>query len=55
MKAKKSSKPGVKVTQDRQALLSIQEVLDGTEWSVEMLETIADVLRLAGYQVRECE
>lgn len=38
---------------DRLALKAIQEILDGTDWNPEMLEIIADVLRLAGYPVRD--
>lgn len=35
------------------ALLAIQELLDGKEWSPDTLAEIADVLRLAGYPVRD--
>lgn len=31
----------------------IADMLDGKEWSVETLDEIADVLRTAGYQVRD--
>lgn len=33
----------------------IAEMLDGKEWSVETLDEIADVLREAGYQVRDVD
>lgn len=31
----------------------IAAMLDGTEWSIDTLDDIADVLRTAGYQVRD--
>lgn len=34
---------------------AIAEMLDGKEWSVETLDEIADVLRAAGYQVRDVD
>ena len=33
----------------------IAEMLDGKEWSVETLDEIAEVLRTAGYQVRDSD
>ena len=33
----------------------VAEMLDGKEWSVEMLDDIAEVLRTAGYQVRDSQ
>jgi hypothetical protein len=38
---------------DRDAIDAIHEVLDGTEWSIDMLDTIADVIRLTGRTLRE--
>lgn len=32
---------------------AIARMLDGTEWTVDTLDEIADVLRAAGYQVRD--
>ena len=31
----------------------IAAMLDGTEWTVDLLDEIAEVLRTAGYQVRD--
>jgi len=36
-------------------LEAIHEVLDGTYWSADTLEQIADLLRGAGYQIRSPE
>lgn len=36
-----------------EALLAIQELMDGVEWSADTLDHIADILRAAGYQVRD--
>lgn len=33
----------------------IAAMLDGKEWSVETLDEIAEVLRTAGYQVRDSD
>ena len=33
----------------------IANMLDGKEWSVETLDEIAEVLRAAGYQVRDAD
>lgn len=33
----------------------IAKMLDGKEWSVETLDEIAEVLRTAGYQVRDVD
>lgn len=41
------------VRDDRAALLAIHAILDGTEWSVETVGQIADVLRAAGFAVRD--
>lgn len=38
---------------DHEALLLIQEVLDGTAWNETMLNEIAAILTNAGYQVRD--
>ncbi len=34
-------------------LTGIQELLDGQEWTVDMLASIAILLRAAGYRVRD--
>ena len=31
----------------------IAAMLDGTEWTVDLLDEIAEILRTAGYQVRD--
>ena len=33
----------------------IADMMDGTEWSIDLLDEIAEVLREAGYQVRDSE
>lgn len=40
---------------DHQALLDIQELMDGVNWSPDTLSAIADVLENAGYRVRDTE
>lgn len=35
------------------ALLAIQELMDGVEWTPDTLDQIADILRDAGYRVRD--
>ena len=40
---------------DHQALLDIQELMDGVEWSPETLDAIAVVLTRAGYAIREVD
>jgi hypothetical protein len=40
---------------DHEAMLAIQELLDGQVWTAEVLEEIADVLQQAGYRVRDIE
>lgn len=41
------------VKRDIQALNDIHALLDGTEWSNETLEQIAEILRESGREVRE--
>lgn len=36
---------------DHQALLDIQELMDGVNWSPDTLEAIAEILEGAGYRV----
>lgn len=36
-----------------EALLRIQELLDGVEWTPDTLEAIAVVVQAAGYRVRD--
>ena len=38
---------------DHQAMLAIQQELDGVEWTAETLERIAEILRHAGYRIRD--
>jgi len=38
---------------DHDALLAIQEILDGVEWSADTLPRIAEILESAGYRVRD--
>ena len=40
---------------DHEAMLAIQELLDGQAWTAEVLEEIADVLQQAGCRVRDIE
>ena len=44
--------PGAAVRQT-EALDAMQRVLDGTEWSADTLDEIADILRDAGYTVSD--
>jgi len=37
---------------DHEAMLQIQEALDGREWNADTLETIAAILVEAGYRLR---
>ena len=37
------------------ALDAIHATMDGTEWDSDTLDTIADVLQLAGYEVRDAD
>jgi hypothetical protein len=38
---------------DHNALLAIQELLDGVEWTPDTLDNIAEILTRAGYRVRD--
>jgi hypothetical protein len=40
---------------DREAMLAIQQELDGTEWTAETLERIAEILQHAGYRIRDLD
>lgn len=40
---------------DSDAMLAIQELMDGVEWTMDTLDAIADILRKAGYRVRDLE
>jgi hypothetical protein len=40
---------------DHEAMLAIQQELDGTEWTAETLERIAEILQQAGYRVRDLD
>lgn len=37
------------------ALLRIQELMDGVEWTPDTLQEIAEVLEQAGYRIRDTE
>lgn len=37
------------------ALLAIQELLDGVEWTPSTLEAIAEILRKSGYRIRDLD
>jgi len=38
---------------DHEAMLAIQELLDGTEWSADTLDRIAAIVIAAGYRIRD--
>jgi hypothetical protein len=40
---------------DHQAMLAIQQELDGVEWTAETLERVAEILQHAGYRVRDLD
>ena len=40
---------------DHDAMLAIQELLDGVEWSANTLEEIAAVVIKAGYRIRDLD
>jgi len=40
---------------DHDAMLAIQELMDGVEWNADTLKEIANVLELAGYRVRDLD
>src|SRR5439155_15080322 len=40
---------------DHEALLAIQELMDGVEWSPDTLDEIASVMRRAGYRIRDTD
>ena len=40
---------------DHDAMLAIQQQLDGVEWTAETLEQIADILQQAGYRIRDLD
>jgi len=37
----------------QEALLAIQEAMDGVEWTPDTLDTIAKIMREAGYLIRD--
>jgi hypothetical protein len=43
------------IMSDHEAMLAIQQELDGTEWTAETLERIAEVLQHAGYRIRDLD
>jgi hypothetical protein len=40
---------------DHEAMLAIQQELDGTAWTAETLERIAEILQHAGYRIRDLD
>jgi hypothetical protein len=40
---------------DHEAMLAIQELMDGTEWNADTLEAIAEIMVRAGYRIRDLE
>ena len=36
---------------DHEAMLAIQQELDGVEWTAETLERVAEILQQAGYRI----
>ena len=40
---------------DHQAMLAIQQELDGVEWTPDTLERIAEILQQAGYRIRDLD
>jgi hypothetical protein len=38
---------------DQETLLEIQQLLDGTAWSATTLDEIAEIMRQAGYRIRD--
>lgn len=41
--------------EDRDTLRAIHRAMDGAEWNADTLQTIADILREAGWAVREVQ
>jgi hypothetical protein len=40
---------------DHEAMLAIQQELDGVEWTADTLECIAEILQQAGYRIRDLD
>jgi hypothetical protein len=40
---------------DHEAMLAIQQALDGVEWTADTLECIAEILLQAGYRIRDLD
>jgi hypothetical protein len=40
---------------DHEAMLAIQQELDGVEWTADTLERIAEILHRAGYRIRDLD
>jgi hypothetical protein len=40
---------------DHEAMLAIQQALDGVEWTADTLERIAEILHQAGYRIRDLD
>jgi hypothetical protein len=44
-----------KTMTDHDALLAIQELMDGVEWSADTLDGIAKIMVSAGYRIRDLD
>ena len=40
---------------DHEAMLAIQELMDGTEWTVGTIDGVAAIMRAAGYRLRHMD
>lgn len=40
---------------DHEAMLAIQELMDGVEWTPQTLNQIADIMEKAGYRVHDID
>jgi hypothetical protein len=40
---------------DHEAMLAIQQALDGVEWTADTLERVAEILHRAGYRIRDLD
>jgi hypothetical protein len=46
---------GERTMSDHDAMLAIQECLDGTEWNSNTLEEVAAIMTAAGYKIRDLD
>jgi hypothetical protein len=47
--------PENRIMNDHQAMLAIQQELDGVEWTADTLGCIAEILQQAGYRIRDLD